>query len=254
MSKELLTFLNGNNNGKFKKYLEKLSDNPCIAWYPSAGEDFRALLYLNPEFSRLNPATQVETLFPEIFIFTDYFPWTFSTFLDSKIVHDDGRTKITVNTIEELPGLGLPIDDEIVDFTEGSVATGKVLFLELIVESNVLGKRKYPLIYAFVENEPFCSKILLTQKSTISHIIHIRYGGGCAGGGHSSGIWLLNVLKRLNCKVFISDGHYFLQEGDKAAYKLYPNLKGTAPKMNVIRTINSENWSEHGDISWNVID
>jgi hypothetical protein len=250
MSKELLTFLNGNKKGKFKSYLENLSDNPSIAWYPSAGSDFRALLYLNPKYSELNPASQEEKLFPEIFIFTDYYPWTTSTFLDSPIIHDDGRTQITVNTIEELPGLYLPVDKEIVDFPEGSIATGKVLFLEVLVKSNLLGDFKYPVIYAFVENEPFCSKVLLLHKSIISHIIHIRYGGGACGGGKSSGIWVQNVLRQLNCKVFVTDGHYSLQSGDMAAYKLYPNLFGKPTQMKITRKIKSEGWSGHGDVSW----
>ncbi|MDR1654359.1 MAG: hypothetical protein LBR96_00065, partial [Treponema sp.] len=51
MSKELLYNLNGNAKGKFKEYLDGFAEKPRIAWYPSAGEDFRALLYLSPNFS-----------------------------------------------------------------------------------------------------------------------------------------------------------------------------------------------------------
>lgn len=147
----------------------------------------------------------------------------------------------------------MPIDNEIVDFSKGSVATGKVLFLEIKISSNILGVFEYPLIYAFVENEPFCSKVLLPMDCDISHIIHIRYGGGCGGGGTSTGVWLLNVLKRLNCKIFITDDHYGLQSGDKAAYRIYKNLKGDKPEMDVIRTLRNESWSNNGDITWNII-
>ena len=46
MSIELLKFLNGNNNGLLKAFIDKVGDNPNIAWYPSAGTDFKPLLYL----------------------------------------------------------------------------------------------------------------------------------------------------------------------------------------------------------------
>jgi len=151
------------------------------------------------------------------------------------------------------PRLDLPLDSDIVYFPEGSVATGRVLFIKIKITSMQLGELQYPLIYAFVENEPFCSKILLPMNCSISHIIHVRYGDGCGGGGKSSGVWLLNVLKRLNCKIFITDGHYYLQSGDKAAYEKYKNLKGKRPEMNVIRTIRSEQWSDHGDVAWNIV-
>ncbi|MBE2278759.1 MAG: hypothetical protein IAE91_00060 [Ignavibacteriaceae bacterium] len=253
MSKELLYRLNGNNNGRLKKYLDSFNEPINIAWYPSAGVDFRSLLYLSPEYAKINPATIEEKVFPNFFIFSDYYPWSYSTFLDYRLIYNDARTFVSVTNIEELPRLDLPTDHEIVDFPEGSSATGRVLFIEVFVSSEKLGDFNYPLIYAFVENEPFCSKILLSNNYDISHIMHIRYGGGLMGGGKSSGLWVLNVLKRLNCKLFITDSHYALQHGDKAAYRIYKNLKGKKPEMSVIRTLNSESWSGHGDVTWNII-
>ena len=58
MSKELLYNLNGNRTGEFKKFLDGINGEPRIAWYPSAGEDFRALIYLDPSYSKINPATR----------------------------------------------------------------------------------------------------------------------------------------------------------------------------------------------------
>ena len=94
MSKQLLYHLNGPTSGRFKAYLDSLKDAPRIAWYPSAGTDFRALLYLHPDFARKEPAATPDPAPPDIFLFTDYFPWSSSKFLDGHLVHVDPRTTI----------------------------------------------------------------------------------------------------------------------------------------------------------------
>ncbi|PMP84152.1 MAG: hypothetical protein C0175_00615, partial [Caldisericum exile] len=110
MSINLLKYLNGNKNGYFKRYIDRLKNDPLIAWYPSAGNDFHPLLYLSPAYSRYNPPKEnVEESFPDIFLFTDYYPW--ENFSFSTTIYQDKRTNITVNNIEELPLLkNLPLD------------------------------------------------------------------------------------------------------------------------------------------------
>ena len=83
MNRELLINLNGNKTGQLKKLLDNFEGEPRIAWYPSAGEDFRPLLYLHPKFSNLNRGIRQEPQTPDLFIFTDYFPWKSSKFLTS---------------------------------------------------------------------------------------------------------------------------------------------------------------------------
>ncbi len=252
MSKSLLNFLNANKSVELKKIIES-KEKINIAWYPSAGRDFRSLMYLSPQYSKYNPALQKENIFPDIFIFTDYFPWENSDFLDSPIIHSDTKTIVKVEQIEELQSLNLPLDRGIIGITKGSSATGKVVFMKVHIQSNTLGELSYPVIYAFVENEAFCSQILLKHNSEISHIIHVRYGGGCGGGGYATGVWLLNVLKKLHTKIFITDGHLNEQSGDREAYKLYPNLRGTPAEMETIRTLDEILWSNHGNITWNIV-
>jgi hypothetical protein len=253
MSRRLLNFLNGGKNGKFRDCLNRLPDSPNIAWYPSAGADFRALLYLNRAYSRWNPASVEEHDFPQVFLFTDYFPWQYSPFLDQPMIHNDFGSVIRVEKIEELPSLQLPLDKEIVEFTEGSIATTRVIYLELSVWSNKLGPFDAAVVYAFVENEAFCSRVLLEKESTIAEVVHVRYGGGLGGGGKASGGWIPNVLKKLNTRVFITDGSHYLQQGDKFAVTKYPNLAGDAPNLEQIRTIPGKSWSEHGDVSWYLV-
>ena len=191
---------------------------------------------------------------PDIFLFTDYFPWQNSSFLDSRRIYSDGRTYIEAEHIEELPELDNSLDSDILDFPEGSVCTNRVLFITVKIHSDRLGEYKFPLIYAFTENESFCAEKLLPNQSIMSHIIHVRYGG-CMGGSKASGVWVVNVLKQLGCEVFISDGHYFWQEGDKKAAELYPELafQGIFPDLENFRFMEGDRWSNHGDVTWNLV-
>jgi hypothetical protein len=255
MSRKLLLALNGTNNGTFRRWLDEFQGEPRIAWYPSAGQDFRDLLYLNPQYSKVNPASHPDPQAPDIFLHTDYFPWSTSTFLDDINIYLDERTNVGVRSIEELPPCRLPLDHAIVAFPKGSLATGRVLFLDISVCSETLGIFSAPVVYAFVENEAFCARRILPLGGALSHIVHVRYGGGCGGGGQSSGVWLKNILKKVRCDCFITDGHGYVQRGDERTWALYPELaEGEDPaRLQVIRTIPSNSWSGHGDVSWNIV-
>lgn len=262
MSKNLLSLLNGENDGAFKNWLDAFKGEPRIAWYPSAGQDFRDLLYLDPQYAASVPSCQKEPAAPDIFLHTDYFPWSGSSFLDTPTIHLDERTTITVNAIEELPRCDLPLDPEIVHFPEGSSATGRVLFLELEIRSNKFGTFTRPVVYAFAENAAFCARRILRAHGRLSHIVHVRHGGGCGGGGSSDGAWLLNILPKVGCELFISDDgiaagrpHDNPRPADRHAYTLYPELSGPSDVSQLIpiRTIPSASWSGHGDVSWNLV-
>jgi len=195
MSKKLLDKLAGPSKGEFRQFIDSFNSEPRIAWYPSAGEDLRDLLFLHPDYSKKKPATQLEPPAPDLFLHTDYFPGKEQKFLDSPIVYSDDRTTMTITTIEELTRINLPLDPGIVDFPNGSIVTGRVVFLNIDVKSNLFGEYSRSLVYAFVENAAFCSRIVFPNKGKFSHVIHVRYGGGCGGGrkingfldtGHSS--------------------------------------------------------------------
>jgi hypothetical protein len=253
MSRQLLLDLNGNRRGNFYRWISNFSGEPRIAWYPSAGEDFRDLLYLHPDLPKYIPASKADPLPPDIFLHSDYFPWQTSTFLDSPRLHCDSRTLVLLKSIEELPRCDLPLDKEVVHFPDGSVATGRVLFLEIQVTSNILGKFIAPVVYVFAENAAFCSERLLPNNAKFSHIIHIRYGGGL-GGGSSSGAWILNILGRTNCECFITDNHHQIQRGDRHIFSIYPELSYRDDNVNFesIRIVPSASWSGHGDVFWNL--
>jgi hypothetical protein len=254
MSRQLLNALNGNKNGELKSFIDSFNGEPRIAWYPSAGEDFRALLYLHPNFSQQHPATEQEPNSPDIFLFTDYYPWKHSKFLDSRIIFADARTMVYIEHIEELPRLNLPLHKELVHFPEGSNATDRSVFLKIRIFSDKLGIIYFPVIYAFAENETFYCNKLFPNKAIVSHIIHVRYGGGCGGGGYASGVWLLNVLKLLKCELLITDSHYHWQSGDRFASDFCPSIpRESDAHLTPIRIVQSQGWSGHGDVSWNIV-
>jgi hypothetical protein len=254
MSLALLKFLNGNNRGSFHRCLASLNTEPRIAWYPSAGEDFRDLLFLNGAYSVTNPVVN-EPSPPDFFLHTDYFPWDSSQFCDSSIIHKDGRTTVSVQEIEELPRCDLPLDSGIVNFPEGGAATGRVIFMSLEVHSDTLGVYHRPVLYAFSENSAFCAQMALAHKACFSHVVHVRCGGGCGGGGHASGAWVIGVLKRLRCEVFVTDGNEQMQQGDCQVLQRFPELRPEQPlpEFVPIRTIPSRSWSDHGDVTWKVL-
>ena len=256
MSLNLLKHLNGSSAGGLKAFIQKYEgkNEPRICWYPSAGVDFRALMYLHPAFNMISPAIKQDPQPPDIFLYSDYSIFKTSTLLDSKVIHMDKSTVVTVGAIEELQKIGTSLHPEILTFPEENTLTGRVLFLTINIKSNKFGRISSPVVYVFAENEAFCGEKLIPLNARLSHIVHVRYGGGF-GGGYASGIWMLNVLKRLHCEMFISDGHFHMQRGDKKAIRLYPVLGENDGKANleVIRTVESKSWSGHGDVTWNLV-
>lgn len=283
MSLKLLEYLNGDSGGVFNEFLKTAGASPRIAWYPSAGDDFRDLLYLSPAYSKFilpNRRTSTHHSFryyphsyepapPDIYLHTDYAPFfdniipNNSEFLGlilnrsflSKELVNDRQTRITIVEMEELARIDLPKDKEIIySDRRSNFETGRVVFLWVEVESSILGTFRCPVLYVFAENEAFCSKLAIPNEAQFSHVIHVRYGGGCGGGGSASGVWIKGVLKRLKCEMFITDGHGNMQSGDECALKLYPNLEGDRQiAMHVIRGMNGRKWSSHGDITFNLI-
>lgn len=127
MSNQFLEHLNGENRGAFRRWLDGLSGEPRIAWYPSSGGDFRDLLYLHGNYAKLSPPSEIEPPPPDLYLHTDYSPG-FSGFSGGQKLHEDTRTTIKVREVEELPRLSLPQDRGIVyaplfpAFLEGSTS------------------------------------------------------------------------------------------------------------------------------------
>ena len=56
--------------------------------------------------------------------------------------------------------------------------------------------------------------------------------------------------------MFVTDGHYAMQDGDNRVLELFPELNADPAEncqLQPIRTIEGRLWSQHGDITWNVV-
>lgn len=254
MTMSLLQSLNVNRTPAFSRFLAGFDREPNICWYPSAGHDFRDLLYLSRAFAEHDPATGPEADPPDLFLHTDYYPYERSAFLDHPVVHIDTRTVIRVVKIEEVARIPLPRHPELIDFPEPNVASGRIVYLRLSAHSDRLGTLSDAhVLYAFVENTAFCAEVMIPRGARLSHLVHVRYGGGGFGGGSAGGAWLSGVIGRLGCRTLITDGRLGnWQRGDHEALRLYPALSGAdgPPPGRVIRTVPSVSWSGHGDVSW----
>lgn len=254
MSIHLLNNLKTAKIDLFNTYVSSLNnyENMKIAWYPSAGSDFRALLYLSKEYEQQNKIENKSIETPGLFIFTDYGRSGSFNPLEKSTLFSDENTTIKTIACEELDKFDLPLHEGIIDHREPHENTRKVFFMLVQVESNELGTYKIPMVYAFVENEAFAAEVLLPNEAKISHVIHVRYGGGCGGGGKARGSWIPTVLDKLGTDIFITDNRHEIGEGDKKAIEIYPHLDGDydTDKLKELRKIDAALWSNYGDVSW----
>ncbi len=249
MSLKLLKRLNDNRRGPLRRWLETLDCAPRIAWYPSAGFDFRDLLFLQTELHREHDPTV-----PDLFLHTDcwlYGDWDFS---EGKVLFEDPRTSVTISEIEVLPRLNLNVDPRLVYRPDAKAGTNtdQVVFMRLLVKSKRFGTFERPVLYAFVENAAFIGSIAQPAGAVFSHIIHVRYGGGF-GGSTSAGGWLQHTLTTLGCELYITDGSTELCPADTMIRERYPDIWRPVPPLAHIRTVPGKSWSDHGDVQWLIV-
>jgi hypothetical protein len=258
MSLELLYHLNGERRGALYHWLQNQNASPRIAWYPSAGSDYRDVLYLSEQYALRDPASVPEPAPPTFFLHTDYGTFFHSELSSGVELYNDRRTIVKVKVFEDLPRCDVALGHGIVEKMGGNTFAGRVVFMELEVCSKVLGHIEVPILYAFCENEGFCANVLLPFRAKISHIVQVRYGAGMGSGGWAAGIWLWNVMERLGCEVYVGDGDRRRERGDLVAYERYPDLRGSERQiLDVeIRRLRTTGWDMpwggFDEIRWNV--
>lgn len=193
MIKSFLKGADKNSNKIFNELISKIGYSKNIAWYPSSGYDFRDLIEVN--------RTSIE---PDIFFHTDYNnKWVD---LNCGEVFNDGSTRITINTINELKfrkKVGYFVNPKFVDFPDDAHLIPKIYLLNVKIECG-FGKIIKPVIYFFMENINFLEEVLLKNKINISHFIKIREG--CGFGGNRKSISIVYAfLGLLNVKYLIID-------------------------------------------------
>ena len=250
-NRAFLTTLAGPRGNALHQWLARNPGEPRLAWYPSAGADFRDLLYLHRDFREHWPGGQGEPAAPDLFLHTDYCVLGVHDFLDRPLVHEDHGCRITVEAIQELPPPGVPFHGELVAFGPNA-ATGRMVFVELEVWSDRLGQFRVPVVYAFVENAAFCARCLLWGGARVSHVVQVRYGHGL-GGGRTGPEWVRRQLPRLGAEVFVTDEAEGNDGANEKVYARFPALiadpveSGAWP---VLRQLPQSSWDGYGAVRW----
>ncbi len=257
MSSQLLQLLDNRRSVQFTKFVSSLEHEARIAWYPSAGTDFRALFYLNDVFLSANPTIEGEDpKEPDIFLYTDYAMTNdrFNHILfhgGETVIHDDGRSTVTLSDIADFGRIDFDSYPDYQLTEKNAHFFNRVFFFNVTIESSEFGSITKPVLYAFCCNEQICSELMIPMRAKVSHIIHVRYGHGF-GGGNSSGHWIQHVLTSLSCEIYIHDGlsHYYDNEYRIISYYGVVIPQEPISIVKTIREIDGRGWSESTRILW----
>ena len=207
-----------------------------VLWYPSAGKDFRDLIFCSGEYPGIG-------ITPELFVHTDCMP-DFDLDIPGT-VYKDRHTAVTLYKEREFDCLTVPQ----MEFAHWkSHDAGRIILYRAEIISDRFGKIEKPLIYVVCENEWFAAEFLIPNRITVETVCHVRYGSGF-GGAATSGAWLLNVLKILRTRCFISDPIPEMQDGDYTVMKKYPQLAGECAEFEPQLEIDGKIWSNHGEVT-----
>ena len=142
----------------------------------------------------------------------------------------------------------MPSRKGFVHFREYHPDRGRVLFMNVAVQSCVLGEYTVWVVYAIVENIAFCTEKVMPHGGHFSHVLRVRHGGGGCCGGSATGVWMENILDALRCEIYICDNRQHRDYGDRQAVKLYPILAGKKyPRLITMQSIKGKYWSGYSD-------
>lgn len=222
------------------KKIEKQTNR--IAWYPSAGLDFRDLLELS------NPIDANET--PDLFIHTDYKPdWSlentiFENFNIGPVQNGfDRNFDVIIDDVFKLEitePIRYSVDANYVDFSDDAPRFPKVFLLNVSVSHNGNTISK-PVLYFVFENINFLDEILLKFKIKITHFVKVREGCGFGGNRKSISIAYAFIAK-LGIKYLFVDNF-----NDNTDFELVDRIKrrhlieNCSCELNYINSIDS--WS-----------
>jgi hypothetical protein len=225
------------SDNELKKIQNKTNN---IAWYPSAGLDFRDLLELsNPIYKEL----------PDLFIHTDYKPdWSienpvFETFNLGPINNEfDNNFDFIIDDVFELELTELirySVNANYVDFPNDAPRLPKVFLLYVSVnhDGNTISK---PVLYFVFENINFLDEILLKFKIKITHFVKVREGCGFGGNRKSISIGYAFIAK-LGVKYLFIDNEEHTDFELVNRIKRRHRVENCSCELNYINSIDS--WS-----------
>ena len=169
-----------------------------VAWYPSAGTDFRPLLYLHPDFQ-----SQCNVPKPDVYLFSDCLDYPGEKLLEHGVLFEDTRTRLTALSVEFIGVLNLSVRPELVHFSNPHPLRNHVYKINVQIESTELSPSTATVYYAFCENTALAN-YLIRHRIRVSHLIRVCYVNAM-GGSAASGVWLMNATEALRTEFLISD-------------------------------------------------
>ena len=235
-----------------------------ICWYPSAGNDFRALLFLSDwYYSKHNVPLDEGQELPDLFILTDlrglhdvFEPQEFE--IDDGLGHVSYRrcvpgasiihasykgrySDITLKKIEVLESHNFPFNPNMTSFQCGQTYNS-AYFLEVEVETKkyeTINKYSANVMYISVQNEFFLSEFLMPNHIKVEYQVLVRYGRDEAiPRSEELPPKIIRQFRKLGIKYLISNEEYVSDA--------FPD----GSIGNPIYTINGGQWSGYGAVNW----
>lgn len=262
-----------------------LKSHKHICWYPSAGRDFREMLFFSKqyysvhkaEFANAAPSKEV----PDLFLLTDLIPWKgeldyarfghplgnsdFDKLESGKLkcgdfLFYDDYTQIKVLKYSYLEDVGVPFHAEFCDMAKPQ-DFGRAYYFQLEISSkHQQDKRVWEtnLVYVITENTAFAFDYLVKNEIHLDYVVAIRYGEAF-GGSRVWPTWIYYLLGQFRTRYFIEAGYdYDVQakpEIPEMVKKYYGEIMEQKDMTSIpaLKSINHTDeliWGNYGDVQW----
>ena len=236
-----------------------------ICWYPSAGKDFRPLLFISDWYYKKNNVPRDDgQVFPDLFILTDLCG-LFDSYgdtaclgdayyqlkdgfceLDSNLIcvsYKNSSTEIIVKKYERLRDLDLPFDKDYAFFDKASDYNSSILLNVEVVSRiyDVTNRYETSILYVAALNEFFADNFLIPNGIKTEYQVIVAYGG--FGGGHNGPQWIAQRYKELGTKYLIGNSYGWCNLSEE-----YPDKP--APRCEYLYHIDGEQWSKGQPVIW----
>ena len=246
---------------------EVIRQHKHICWYPSAGVDFKPLLFLSEWYYKKNSvATDEGQAFPDLFIFSDYMGFHAHEMKlqvfgeayeqiqngfcnpDSCLIHvsyKNSSTEIMVKSFERLKDLNLPFDPELASM-KNDIDYNSAILLNVEIVSRIheeVNRYEVSVLYLAALNEFVAENILVPNGFKTEYLVIINYGTGFGGGCGKGFTWILSNYRKLGIKYLVSN---HVVRGDivnKDSEMPYPETK-------VIYYIDGVQWTKDSPVVW----
>jgi hypothetical protein len=196
-----------------------------ICYYPSAGSDFRPLVYQQlsgmAKLGLVNESAEIlgasSDLFeysnykaPDLWIFSDFRGDDLSRWMETKVVHRDERVEIRLLAHTELHPQKMEFrrrPNPSYASLPPSELTGRVFYLRLSVTNETIGTVACDLLYFCVENVELIRGSLLRGHVPLSHVVWVR-DGASFGGGRLRHDFLIPLLPFFKTRWLFLEGRY----------------------------------------------